>query len=370
MKKTLLILSMFLLSAGLFSQSILTMWEFGPTSFSPSITTNGAPTDQEVVSHIKVQNAGTADVTIKVVRQELNVVPTTINQFCWGGICFSPTTDTSATSMTLAPGESTEEFSGHMQPNGIPGLSAIQYTFYEVGNPTNASTVIVMYNTMFSVSCVDGDSISPHMRKLDGNVDVPIHGIIKVHNYLPAPLNLVAFKQYVPVPVANSKDWMRFGGDEYAYGTDTTGVIEIPASTTDESFEMFYDADGNEGITQIVYVFQDPNPANAGNYDLYWIHFDAKITGISDEILANTTFSNAYPNPAESFVSFNYDIPNEVSTAQIIMTNLLGAVVYEGTLSGNNGTARIDVSNFTEGIYFATLKLENQITTTQKVLVQ
>jgi len=131
---------------------------------------------------------------------------------------------------------------------------------------------------------------------------------------------------------------------------------------------MHYNANENDGISQIVYVFLDPT--NASNYALYWIHFNAEGgAGLSDKILENTTFSSAYPNPANNYVSFDYDIPQEVSQAQILITNLLGAVVYEGTLEGLNGTKRIDVSNLTEGIYFATLKLDNEVATSQKILV-
>jgi uncharacterized membrane protein len=125
MKKMLLLLSVFLLSTGLFAQStILTMWEFGPTSYSPVITFNGAPDDMEIVSYIGVQNTGTSDVTIKVTRENINLIGNAVNQFCWGGVCFSPSTDTSANSMTLAPGEMTNEFSGHYEPKDNVGVSA------------------------------------------------------------------------------------------------------------------------------------------------------------------------------------------------------------------------------------------------------
>ena len=118
----------------------------------------------------------------------------------------------------------------------------------------------------------------------------------------------------------------------------------------------------------MVYAFLDPT--NLSNYALYWIKYNAVVDGISDEILANTTFSPAFPNPADNHVSFNYDIPAEVNNAEILITNLLGAVVYEGSINGMSGTKRIDVSNLTEGIYFATLKLDNQVATSQKILVQ
>jgi hypothetical protein len=146
-------------------------------------------------------------------------------------------------------------------------------------------------------------------------------------------------------------------------------MVTIGGSTTDESFKMHYNANGTDGLSQIIYVFLDPT--NASNYALYWIHFNAEgESDISEEILARTEFSAAYPNPASSHVSFNYDIPQEVKMAEVVITNLLGAVVYEGSVEGYVGTKRIDVSSLTEGIYFATLKLDNEIATSQKILVQ
>lgn len=373
MKKTLLILVLFMLSAGLFSQSsLIPMTEFGPTSYSDNlITSHGSPTST-LSSKITVMNGGSETVTLRVIRQNLMVLDNTTNEFCWGPLCYPADTDTSGNQQSLlvviAPGESDVSFEGKYHPEGQIGISMVKYTFWDINNSANNVSVTVVYNTIFELTCAGDDTIAPNTRKLNGDVDTPIHDVIKVHNYSPVPLNLIAFKTYVPVPVVGAADWMFFDGNEYAYGTDTTGMVSIPASTTDETFEMFYAADGNEGITQVVYTFLDPT--NPSNFAPFWIIFDAKITGISDEVLANTTFSNAYPNPAESFVSFNYDIPNEVHAADIMITNLLGAVVYEGSLSGNVGTTRIDVSNFTEGIYFATLRLDGQIASTQKVLVQ
>jgi len=176
---------------------------------------------------------------------------------------------------------------------------------------------------------------------------------------------MVVFKQSL-VLVDNTTNWFFFNGVEYPFGTDTSDLVSIPANVTDESFEFFYDA-ANPGVSQIIYVFTDP--VNTGSFALYKMTFNDN-TGISDEILANTTFSAAYPNPAENYVSFDYDIPNEVKQAELLITNLLGAVVYEGSLQGLTGTKRVDVSNLTEGIYFATLKLDSEVVTSQKILVQ
>jgi hypothetical protein len=366
MKKIILILiaALFVTSTA-FSQ-ILTEWEFGPTMFSPSITTNGAPDDTEIVSYIKVTNTSTSNITIKVAVELMLPVAGQIEQFCWGGLCFGFGTDTSATSMVLTPGESTEEFSGHVQPGGVEGVYIIKYSFFDVAHPDVKTDVIVHYNSIFAISSDAGTEVSEHIRFLSGTIDDPISGMIEVHNNGANPLTLIVLKGAQIVP-DGTQNWFDFGGIQYPASVDTSGVVVINGTSTDESFMGYYDAMGIEGGGQIVYAFMDPT--NPAAYAVMMFQFDASL-GLNEQILNNTTFSAAYPNPAGSFVSFDYDIPNEVNSAQILITNLLGAVVYETTLDGNYGTSRIDVSDLTEGVYFATLKLDNYITNTQKVLVR
>lgn len=365
MKKLILILiaSLFISSTA-FTQIVLSA-EFGPTAYSPSITFNGAPGDGEIVAHIGVTNGGTESINIMLAREQLFLVDGSRSQFCWG-VCYSFDTDTSG-SIPLAPGELTNEFSGHYQPQNTEGVSIIKYTFWEVDNPTNMASVIVHYNSLFSISSLAGDSISKHIRQLNGFVDDSIHGVINIHNHASVPLNFIALKG-MQLVLPNTENWFWFDGVQYPASVDTSGLVSIGAGTTDESFEAFYDAAGVVGISTVYYVFMDPTDPTS--YAVFQFSYNAESTGISDNILENTTFSAAYPNPAESFVSFDYDIPNEVNRAEIFITNLLGAVVYEGTMNGLKGTKRIDVSNFTEGIYFATLKLDNYIASTQKIVVQ
>jgi hypothetical protein len=152
--------------------------------------------------------------------------------------------------------------------------------------------------------------------------------------------------------------------------TDTSGTaIAIePGATNDEDFSGHYWSMGNPGESIVSYTFYDHQ--NPDDNVTVIVNYKLSLAGIGEHLSENSRLSSPYPNPAESFVSFDYDIPNEVNRAEILITNLLGAVVYEGILNGLNGTKRIDVSNFTEGIYFATLKLDNHIATSQKILVQ
>lgn len=369
MKKFLLVLTVFILSTAAFSQSTISLsWEFGPIiQEPPSITFNGAPdAGVTIYAHVGVTNTGTEAVSIRVARTVHYAMENSVNMFCWGGQCFPPNVDTSLVAYSIAPGETYHEFSGDYQPNSTYGVSTIQYTFYDENNPANFAYVIVNFNTLFSVESTAGDSLGAHMRSMSGTVDDTLSGGINIVNHAPIDMNLLVFKgiQLVPNGTIN---WFDFGGMTYPAGQDTSAIVSVPGMATDESFMAHYYADGIEGGGQIVYAFQSPE--NPAAYALMLFSYAAALD-IDEDILALTEFSSAYPNPAENTVSFDYDIPGEVSQARIIMTNLLGAVVYETTLNGLAGTERIDVSDFSEGIYFATLILDNNIATSQKIIVQ
>lgn len=156
-----------------------------------------------------------------------------------------------------------------------------------------------------------------------------------------------------------------FSGD-----TDTSAtVIAIGAGqTNEEDFSGHYWPDGNPGESVVSYTFY--NEDNMDDNVTVIVNYKLSLTGLGEYLAENTTFSAAYPNPADDIVSFDYDLPVEVNNAEVIITNLLGAVVYETSIAGLNGTTRIDVSNLNEGIYFATLRLDGHIANTQKVLVR
>ena len=90
---------------------------------------------------------------------------------------------------------------------------------------------------------------------------------------------------------------------------------------------------------------------------------DANFTGISLiwlPNLATATFANAaatiYPNPSRNGV-FNMDIQDTVSAIKVY--NTLGALVYNETLLlEKNTSTKLDLSNFSNGIYIVNLSNE------------
>jgi hypothetical protein len=79
------------------------------------------------------------------------------------------------------------------------------------------------------------------------------------------------------------------------------------------------------------------------------------------------TTNRAYPNPATSVVNIEYSVNSD--NAQVTFYNILGVQVYEQPLNGREGTAKIDVSDFSSGIYFYTIKIAGKAIETKKVVI-
>ena len=149
MKKLLLTFSMILLVvlvARADDPPLSFSWEGEP--LADTVVRVDLPSVFEIIFYASVTNNTASDMTIKVFREVLEEVPGSINQICWAGLCFHFTVDTSSTQLTLAPGATTgegDEFSGHYLPQNTLGSSLIRYTFYNVDNPDERSSIVVRY---------------------------------------------------------------------------------------------------------------------------------------------------------------------------------------------------------------------------------
>ena len=122
------------------------------------------------------------------------------------------------------------------------------------------------------------------------------------------------------------------------------------------------------GISKITYVWYDIN--NTNDSVAVTVKYNASPAGIKDDLLGQVKFSAAYPNPAVNVVFADYTIPESVGSASIVITNMLGSKVKEVRLSDRTGKARIDVSDLLNGIYFYSLRADDQLLLTRKFIVK
>lgn len=141
--------------------------------------------------------------------------------------------------------------------------------------------------------------------------------------------------------------------------------MDIVGSTSDLQF-TFPISDFNDPIYASVAAKNDAD-GWVGRRKIAIIHpgglLNCEIIGFDDNTLAENVVM--YPNPAQTTVTL--DFANVTSDIDITVTNILGQNMQR--LQGVNGSASINVSNYTTGVYFVTIDAGNS-TTTKKLVVK
>lgn len=143
--------------------------------------------------------------------------------------------------------------------------------------------------------------------------------------------------------------------------------IAIPGDSSNSGgFIGDYKPKGNLGSTTIRYTFF--NKQNANDSVAFIVIYSAGVTAINDNPSV-VEFSNAYPNPASNFVNFNYNLQG-TSSAEFVITDLLGSELYRAELENENNKLMIDVASFNAGVYFYSLRVDGKMQFTRKLIVR
>lgn len=145
-------------------------------------------------------------------------------------------------------------------------------------------------------------------------------------------------------------------------------ALDIAAgATNNENFIGDYKPRGMLGETIIRYTFF--NVANTNDSVCVNVHYTATPVAVQT-YAATPTLSNAYPNPASTRVSFNYDLKASANEAFIIIKDITGNEVKREYVSGSNGRLSLNVDDLSEGVYFYSLIIDGKAATTKKLIVQ
>lgn len=144
-------------------------------------------------------------------------------------------------------------------------------------------------------------------------------------------------------------------------------TVAIEAGATSEEFYGDYEPKTIPGKSTIMYTWW--SEANPNDSVSVTVEYNASPTGINDPVVT-AEVSKVYPNPASSYVSFDYSIPQNSGDAKIIISNILGARVMELQLSGSEGTKKVNVSDLTDGVYFYNLVTNDQLIETKKLIIR
>jgi hypothetical protein len=82
------------------------------------------------------------------------------------------------------------------------------------------------------------------------------------------------------------------------------------------------------------------------------------------------TIQDVYPNPVQDQAFIEYQIHNENVKAKLVMHNILGKQLNEMDLPTSETRVKLQTEDFTSGIYFYTLYLDNSGVLTRKLIIR
>jgi hypothetical protein len=116
-------------------------------------------------------------------------------------------------------------------------------------------------------------------------------------------------------------------------------------------------------------------PTQNGNYYAVVTDYNGCVVNsdtlqyLSTGIEANALSDNVkiYPNPTTGMI--NIELNRVGSNCNVIITNIIGASIYETTLENPDGTIKtIDLSKYPNGIYFVGLKTQQSELRTKVII--
>lgn len=141
---------------------------------------------------------------------------------------------------------------------------------------------------------------------------------------------------------------------------------EYSISLKDFNFYRYniYLVDKYEGITINLNDIKSYTFFHKGNKvnDRFYLAFEEQATDIDNQ---NSSIS-IYPNPAKNFIKINNTGSN--TSSSIVISSVNGKIWYKNDNAENINT--IDLSNFSNGIYFMQIKLNDGSTFYQKIILK
>lgn len=190
-----------------------------------------------------------------------------------------------------------------------------------------------------------------------------------VHNNTPGGVNIrVAKNEILMMEGSNSY----FCVDTcYPTSVDTsTALMFIPAGgySVPGYFSGHYEINGAIGISIVEYTYFNVDIPEE-NVKIV-VKYENTPANIYENIFSKILISDIYPNPTTNFVNIDFELPNEVTMANVRIVNLLGSIILEQQVNLTNNAIRVDVSGLNGGIYFYSFIVNNKAVSTKKLIIR
>ena len=157
----------------------------------------------------------------------------------------------------------------------------------------------------------------------------------------------------VKLDTSGSIIWQKY------YGGPNADLLNGIIRTNDGGYAMVGSVDANGG---------DVTGFHGGSGYDYWVVklYPDSTTGI-DKISSKNSYISIYPNPSDGNFNLDYKLPS--GKGELIITDIAGRVLYRMNITGINGTQKINIADFVNGIYYWHIISGNEIPPNGKIVV-
>ena len=142
----------------------------------------------------------------------------------------------------------------------------------------------------------------------------------------------------------------------------------LSSNTTDTTATIDYKPKGHLGESIVTLVFFDVS--NPDDSSWVFVHFNGTPAGIADNNMPKNFISNAYPNPAVNYTSFDYSFAQGTTSAKFVLSDILGSKVKEEVLNNLSGTLLLNTSEIEGGLYFYSFYENDRLILTKKIIIK
>ena len=192
--------------------------------------------------------------------------------------------------------------------------------------------------------------------------------LVQVQNNSSNSMDVLVKKveNYLAPGTSNSFCWGGMCYPPNVYVSPNATTIPGGGISPEGEFSGDYDPGTIIGQSSISYVFFDS--ANENDSVMVTVLYTTTATGLTPVNEREFTISEPYPNPANGFVKFDYNL-NQSLDCQLKLYSLVGSLVKEIKITDQSGTLQINMDQLEEGFYFYILSSSDKELKTGRFIV-
>ncbi len=326
-----------------------------------------------------VQNVSDEIINIKVRKINSTEIVGSFNVFNALGQSIPANASITPNYWELQPGETTplEAFlKGAYYPQSFVGTSTVIYSFLSVDEDNNIlDSVFVNYsfsNTSVAPITQSGEYLYNREILLECDPDIVHEYPINLYNHSLIDVDYRVHKTNVHLDVGQ-ESFFKFGEVEYTpsdNNSNASGVF-IQANTTLEGTNCFIakfngnGIDNNEFFPTVQYKFFNRMSGN----DADFVTLVYNVSGVGFNEIKSFEISSAYPNPASSWFSVDFNLP-VFTTANLKVYSHAGQLTAVYPIQNQTNSMNVDIENYASGVYFLSIEIDGKQTGVEKLVVQ